>query len=332
MDTTTHALAGYVIARAGLNRSTGKWGTVAAVAAAVFPDLDLVLRLFGTEFSLKYHRALTNSVLLVVPVALLFAWLFVRVSKVRKFWSFFLIWTIVMCAHTFLDLATSYGTMLLSPFWDCRFSLDWLFIIDIFLVSALLLPLVVSFFWRRKKTVFARIALAMAVLYIGLCAWSHSRALSLIARYVRENNLAPLAIASLPQPLSPFNWANLVLTEEKVYQGLVNLVASEDETTASSKDFLARFKASYQPVSQLRYRQWQRFDESPWVERALGLKEAKTFFWFARFPIVRDGGVVDGKHRVEFIDLRFGSVGTRRPFRYVLDFDESGKVVFKGFL
>lgn len=332
MDTTTHALSGYILAKAGLNRSTGKWGTIAAVTASIFPDLDLVLGIFGIEFSIKYHRGLTNSVFLIIPFSFLLALLFVKISKIRKFWSFFVICSVVISVHDFLDLATSYGTMLLSPFWHYRFTLDWLFIVDFYLVAAFLIPLIASYFWKRRAKTFVRVSLLIATLYIGLCALNHSRALSLVKNFVWEKGLTPIAIASLPQPFSPFNWGNYILTEEKIYQGFVNLVASQDSNTDSSKNFLSRFAASYKPISQLQYKQWQRFDNSPWVEKALKLEEVKTFLWFARFPIARYKGVIAGNHRVEFFDLRFGETEIASPFLFGVDFDQEGHVVFKGFL
>jgi inner membrane protein len=187
MDTTTHALAGYMIAKTGLARGTGKWGTIAGVSAAVLPDMDLVLRpLFSTEFTLKYHRHLTNSVFLIVPVSLLFAWLFVRISGVRRFWTFFFICIVELLAHTFLDLATSYGTMILSPFSDYRFALDWVFIIDLLLVSAFLFPLIALHIWKRREQTLARVSVAIAVLYISLCAYNHWWALSLAKSYAQQ--------------------------------------------------------------------------------------------------------------------------------------------------
>lgn len=74
------------------------------------------------------------------------------------------------------------------------------------------------------------------------------------------------------------------------------------------------------------------FDDSPWVEKAWQIGETKRFFRFARFPVGRDLGVGNGKRRVEFFDLRFGQLGGRRPFRYVVDFDEAGRVAFQRFL
>jgi len=328
----THTLAGYMIAKTGLSRDTGKWGTIAGVSASIFPDLDMVLRPFASaEFMLKYHRHLTNSVFLVIPLSLLFAWLFVKISRIRRFWTFFLIWVVELLAHTFLDLITSYGTMILSPLSDYRFTLDWVFIIDLYLVSALLLPFIALLLWRRRSQTLARASVVLAALYIAFCAYNHSWALSLAKSYARQKGMVTEAVASLPQPLSPFNWGNFILTEKKVYEGLVNLIAKEERSTEGGS-FFSRFLARYQPVSRLHYREWDRFDNSPWVEKAMGLEGVRTFSWFARFPVVRDRGIVNGNRRVEFFDLRFGSINGRRPFLYVVDFDGKGNVVFQGFL
>ena len=332
MDTTTHALAGYMIVKTGLSRDTGKWGTIAGVSAAIFPDLDMLLRpFFSAEFTLKYHRHLTNSVLLIVPLSLLFAWLFVKISRVRRFWTFFLIWLVELLAHTFLDLVTSYGTMILSPFSNSRFTLDWVFIIDLVLVSTFLFPLIALHLWKKRSLILARISVVLAALYICLCAYNHSQALFLGKNYARQKGLKTESVASLPQPLSPFNWGNYILTEEKIYQGLVNLIAKEEKSTGEG-NFLSRFLARYRPIPRLQYREWDRFDNSPWVQRALGLEGVKTFYWFARFPVARDRGIVNGNQRVEFYDLRFDSISDRRPFLYVVDFDGGGNVVFQGFL
>jgi len=333
MDTTTHALSGYILARAGLNESTGKWGSIAAVAAAIFPDIDLFLAALGPELSVEHHRSLTNSIFLVVPFSLLFAWLFVKISKINRFWSFFTIWLTVLCAHTFLDLATSYGTMILSPFWNTRFALDWLFIVDPYLVGAFLLPLAFSFIFKRNKRTWARVSLGLAALYIGLCSWNHSRALSLAEDFARQKGLQVVRIASLPQPLSPFYWGNIIMTKDQIYQGTVSLLAEKDRSPGSNPvGFLAGFRSRYRPARQIQYEAMRRFDDSPWVEKAVRLEGTKRFFWFARFPLVRDRGLVDGKHRVEMSDLRFGIRGGRKPFRYVVEFDGNGKVAFQGFL
>jgi inner membrane protein len=332
MDTTTHALAGYMIAKTGIGRDTGKWGTIAGVSAAVFPDIDLVLGFLGTEFSLKYHRGLTNSVFLIIPLSLLLAWVFVKISKMRRFWTFFFIGVVEMLVHTFFDVMGSYGTMILSPFFDTRFSLDWVFIVDFFLVFTFLFPLIALRFWKNKDRLMARISVLLAGSYIALCAYNHAWSLSLAKDYASQRGLVIEDVAALPQPLSPFQWGNYILTKKRIYQGFVKLVEADEKDPAEGGNFLARFLARYQPISGLQYRELDRFDNSPWVDRALMLEGVKTFYWFARFPVARDNGVVNGNHRVEFFDLRFGIInGIKPPFVYVVGFDRKGKVAFQGF-
>jgi inner membrane protein len=333
MDTTTHALVGYAIMKTGLSEGTGRWGVIAGVCASVFPDIDLVLReFFGTEFTIRYHRYLTNSLFLIVPFSLLLAQLFVRVSGIRRFWSFFIICLIEILAHTFLDLTTSFGTMILSPFSNRRFALDWLFIVDPYLVLSLLIPLLVAWFWKGRTQILARCSVILAALYITFCAWNHSWALSSAKSYARQMGLKAQEVASIPQPLSPFHWGNYILTDKKIYQAFIDLVGNGNLGRSSKGLIFQRFLPSYYPVHDPRYRQWDRASGSSWVDRALTLEGVQAFLSFARFPVARYEGLVDGTHRVVLFDLRYISVKGRSPFTYVVDFDEKGNVVSQGFL
>jgi hypothetical protein len=200
-------------------------------------------------------------------------------------------------------------------------------------VGIFLLPLIFPVFLRGNKRAWARVSLGMAALYIGLCSWNHSRALSLTEDFAREMGLRAVRMASLPQPLSPFYWGNYVMTEDRIYRGYVNLLADEDRPWKSNPaGFLERSRSRYRSAAQIQYDAFRRFDDSPWVEKAVELEGAKRFFWFARFPLVHDQGLVGGKHRVEMFDLRFGSPGGRKPFQYIVEFDENGKVTFQGFV
>jgi inner membrane protein len=332
MDTVTHGLAGYVVAKTGLTRDTGRWGVIAGVLASILPDIDSLLGPFvGTEFTIRYHRGLTNSLLLTVPFSLFFAWLFFKISGEKRYGTFFLICFLEVLVHNFLDLVTSYGTMILSPLsWE-RFALDWVFIIDLFLTGMLLFFTLAMWIWKSRSKMLARLSVVLATLYICLCAGNHAWALSLARRYAMEQGLKAKNISSLPQPLSPFHWANYIVTEDTIYKGLVNLIG-EHERTASSKDGLfLQVWAQYQPIRELSYEPWHKFDESSWVESSLALDGVKTFLWFARFPVVRYEGLHNGKHCVTFFDLRFGGIEGRKPFLYQVIFDPKGGVVFQGF-
>lgn len=332
MDTITHGLAGYAAVKTGLARDTGRWGVIAGVAASLFPDADgLFASFYGTEFTLKYHRGLTNSILLVVPISLLFAWLFVKISGKKRFQTFFLIWVVEILVHTFLDLITSFGTMILSPLSSYRFALDWVFIIDLFLTGIFLIFSIVIMIWRSRSETLARISVALAAVYVLVCAGNHVWALSLTKGYAHEHKLKTEKIASLPQPLSPFHWANYIVTDNTIYLGLVNLIGVRDRTPSPDANLFSQLWSRYQPVQALSYTPRERLDDSPWVKRALNLDSVKTFFWFARFPVVEYEARSNGRHRVTFFDLRFGAVKGRKPFLYEVIFDPYGEIVSQGF-
>ena len=332
MDTITHGLAGYAVAKTGLARDTGRWGVIAGVAASIFPDADgLIASFHGTEFTLKYHRGLTNSILLVVPISLLFAWLFVKISGKKRFQTFFLIWVVEILVHTFLDLITSFGTMILSPLSSYRFALDWVFIIDLFLTTIFLIFSIVSMIWRSRSKTLARVSVALAAVYVLMCAGNQLWAFSLAKSYAHEHKLKIEKIASLPQPLSPFHWANFIVTDNTIYLGLVNLIGVGERAMRPEAGLFSQLWSRYQPIQVLSYKQRQRFDDSPWVKRAFNLDGVKTFFWFARFPVVEYQASSNGRHRVTFFDLRFDAVKGRKPFLYEVVFDPDGKIFSQGF-
>jgi hypothetical protein len=80
------------------------------------------------------------------------------------------------------------------------------------------------------------------------------------------------------------------------------------------------------------YQSWQKLNGSPWVEKALDTGGVKFFYWFARFPVVKSVNSRDGRHRVEFMDVRFFLPIIRMPFVYYVEFDNSGKIQSEGFV
>jgi hypothetical protein len=149
-----------------------------------------------------------------------------------------------------------------------------------------------------------------------------------------------IQVASMPQPLSPFRWANYVETKDKVYQGFVDLlreepallVGKQSKSRSDSSSFLRRLDSLYQPPGMVYYESWQKLIDSPWVEKALAVDGVKFYYWFARFPVVKSVNSKDGRHRVEFIDVRFSVPGIRMPFIYYVEFDDSGKIQSEGFV
>jgi len=342
MDSITHTLTGAVIAKAIDDEKIGNWGTIAGLATGFFPDTDFVLGLFNRQFYLEYHRDFTHSFLLIPFYAFFFSWVFVKISRRPYFWSFYKICLPVLISHVILDLLTSYGTMILSPLSEHRFSWDLVFIVDLILSGIVFVPLIGSLFWKRKVQWICRGSLIGITLYILFCWTQHNHAIHLTKTFVQSLNEEVIQVASLPQPLSPFRWANYVETKDRVYQGFVDLPGGESSRLLrkltgpiSGAPFLDRFRrldSLFQPPEKLEYRSWQKFNGSPWVKKALATDGVKFYYWFARFPVVKSVNSRDGRHRVEFTDVRFFLPGIRMPFVYYVEFDDSGKIQSEGFV
>jgi inner membrane protein len=342
MDSLTHTLTGAIIARAIDDEKVGNWGTLAGLSMGFFPDSDFVLGLFNRQFYLEYHRDFTHSLLLIPLYALFFSWLFVKISRRPHFWSFYKICLPVLVSHVVLDLFTSYGTMIFSPFFEHRFSWDLIFIIDLIFSGIIVLPLVVSLFMKRKAQWICRGSLIGLTVYVLFCWVQHDRAIDLTKTFAENLEEKIIRVASLPQPLSPFRWANYVETEEKVYQGFVDLRRKENGLAIVGEakplpdtSFMGRLKrlgSLYQPPKRIQYRSWRKSNGSPWVERALKTEGVRFYYWFARFPVVKSVNSKDGRHRIEFMDVRFFFPGIRLPFVYYIEFDDSGKIQSEGFL
>ena len=331
MDSITHGIVGAVIARAGFSKSLGRSGIIAGVIASLLPEAALVLRLFGEEVLLKYHRGFGNSLFLIPLIALGLAFVFNRLSSKKNFLLFFILCFLSLAVHNFFDLLTSFGTMLLFPFSDRRFSLDLIFIIDPYYSGILIAGLIFSIFIKKYPERICQLSLIVIALYTLLCAFAHSRALNLGYEYAKANKLEAVEVAALPQPLSPFRWANYIETENEIHQGFVDLLKKPSDTVERTVTSLERYRAKFNAPEKVIYRVWEKFPDSQWVEKALGLEATRFFLWFARFPVVIEDNVLNGFHVVRFFDLRFSMIEGRYPFLYEVVFDTEGDVYSQGF-
>jgi inner membrane protein len=338
MDSLTHALTGAVIAKAVGDEKIGNWGVLAGTAMGFFPDVDFVLGLINHHFYLQYHRDFTHSLILAPFYALFFSWVFVKLSKRPSLGSFYKICFPALLSHILLDLITSYGTMIFSPFFEHRYSWDLVYIVDLILSAILLFPLIGSFFAKRKAQWICRGSLAGLAVYLLFCWTQHHQAVRLADAFAANLGEEVVKVASIPQPLSPFRWGNFIKTREKVYRGFVDLRIKESSSAPLKHPLsfffpiLGKLEGSYHSPREIRYQSWERAPSSPWVKKALNTDGVKFYYWFARFPVAKPVDSSDGRHRIEFMDMRFGSPGIRQPFIYYVEMDDSGRVRSEGFL
>lgn len=330
METITHGLTGVVMAKAGLNKDLGRWGTWAGLMAGLFPDLDYIFILGGRELYIRYHRDFTHSLIFVVPIAVLLSILFSRLSGKGRFLIFLRICLPVLLVHILMDLITSYGTVILSPISSKRYAWDLVFILDPYFFTLLFIPFLAAILLKRWSKGISRISILLVSFYITFCAIQHNRAIGLASEFSRSQGIRAIRIASIPQPLSPFRWMNLIEEDEYVYQGFVDLLKRGGSKDGGSS-FLDRLINRYSSPKGIIYRKWRKEGESPLVNKAMEMEGTRRFFWFARFPIAIAFEGENSTNRVEFFDLRFYITEDRKPFVYFVEFDTLGAVKRTGF-
>ncbi len=176
MDPITHGLTGALIGKAffagrydlapdGAGR--GHLAVFAATAGAVFPDLDLLLGpLTRNDLAIiELHRGVTHSFLCLPVFALLLAALTREYARRRgrktpSWGALSLIYGLGIASHILLDLITSFGTMIWSPWQHTRVQWDLVFIVDFAMSAIVLLPQVAAHVYREREGSLVRAARA----------------------------------------------------------------------------------------------------------------------------------------------------------------------------
>lgn len=342
MDNLTHTLFALTLARTPLGRA-GRGTTAALLLSSNAPDIDVVSAVRGAASYLHWHRGPTHGPLGVVGLGLLVGtgvWLTTRRGTAQSddrratLPMLLAISTAGVLFHILMDFPTSYGTRLASPF-DWRwFAVDWLPIIDIYLLITLAAGLIfgrVSPAARRRN---AAIALVLMAINYGTRASAHHQALAVAPRLFgpalpercdRQENRPVVdswpqrtstsarnssghrclvEIAAMPTLLSPFRW--------RVIAHLSNAYELHDV------DLLDRTSRAGPWASGALWRTNVRFP-NVWtyaVDKAAATPTAQIFLGFSRFPAARAFVDPTGAATVRWIDVRFvdGLVTRDQPF------------------
>lgn len=188
MDTFTHGIVGALIGKAFFaddpRRSAPSWrerpqtvdrvAIISATLGAIFPDIDVFAGplAHNSLALLTWHRNITHSLLMLpiwaVLLALLTRWLAGLIQwpapTTRDLVG---IYAAGLASHIFLDVLTSFGTMVWSPLNYTRLAWDWLFIIDLALTSLALVPQLGAWAFRKPGGVYTR-AFALWAIFSGL--------------------------------------------------------------------------------------------------------------------------------------------------------------------
>lgn len=173
MDPLTHGLTGALLGKAFFSERHGRTASVALTLGALFPDSDISMEFFAPNAlaTLAWHRGVTHSFLGLPVFAVLLAGLtrtLLRRRPAPGFAGLFLLYGLGMAVHIFLDLITSFGTMIWSPLSSARVAWDWVFILDLVFTGIVLLPQVMAWIYREPGGALRRGVLTW--LFLSVCA------------------------------------------------------------------------------------------------------------------------------------------------------------------
>ncbi len=301
MDTITHGLIGVLGSKTGFSQRNGKLASIAFLIGAVFPDIDLVVSFFGPEFSLRYHRGITHSIIAAPFFAVAIAAVIYRFSSFKNFFLLSLIVALGIYSHIFFDLITSYGTIVFDPISTKRYSWNLVFILDPFITLPVILGLILC--WRRSERGFmiSVTILGFLMIYLMLNLWVKLVYEEKLAAFATANSIAVERSTVYPRPLAPFFWMGVIETEDAFYR----------------LDYSVLSKA---PV---RFDEIAKIKTNIFLDRANYLTVTELFKWFADYPIA-DYAEVNGEHVVRYYDLRFNMIPNRNPFNLKIVFSSQG--------
>ncbi len=290
MEPLTHALTGAVMAQAGLRQRWGRQATLAMVAGAMIPDID-VFWSHGV-LALETHRGITHSLAGALVLAAALGAALLPLGRERRWWLLAgLSLGAILGGHLFMDLINNYGIQLFLPFSKARPALDLVFILDPLITLPMAATLVFGSVWRHRAARLGRLAFAWLAVYLVALGISHGAAVANLRRAATAHGISPLHVSALPEPMNPFAWAGFVEDREFYWQGRASALGGPVvlEPSAKAASFAAAQAAARSP-------------------------EVQLYLWFARFPTLIER-VENGRRILDYTDLRFSSplIG-KRPF------------------
>ncbi len=371
MDPPSHALAGALLARALPPAQRGPAAPLAVTVAAVLPDADVFFQPFarGPFPLLSVHRGFTHSLFGVAVMAPLLALVLWRAGRDKNYGRLVLLAALGQLSHIFLDLCTSWGTMVFFPS-RARLAWDVLFIIDFIFSSLLLFPQLLAWVYREPEGALrrgARLWLALAAVTAALVGLGprvlrapYDWQLLLILLTAEVALLAAPAVRDWGFRQSPVRFCRIGLGVLAFYlafcasahQFALGRVGRFAESRGLRVEARAALPAPLSPflwsglvrTPEGVYQNWfslldpgpprlEFFPSAPeneFIARARALPELKVYLWFARFPVVAYREEAD-QRIVEFTDLRFRAPYRRNPFAYRVVLDAQGEVLSLGF-
>lgn len=269
MDTVTQMLLGGAIGQAGFRHRFGRRAIAVGAVLGLLPDLDVGVGLFGGQLAnWIYHRGPTHS-LLVTPLAgILIGWLLWRWHRRRyddddprvgdgALGAWMWLGVLGLVTHPIIDLFTSYGTQLLAPLSDMRFSINAMSIIDPVYSLILLVAVLYGLFTRRTRLAQSVAGAALlAITAYTVMAWGVGTSVERRVASTLDN--PSLRVTAYTTLLQPFYRRVVVDRQDSVDIAFVSALRPD------------------QPIT------WKRYERNrdPRIAALANSHEGRVFHWF----------------------------------------------------
>ena len=332
MDNLTHSLFGATLARTRLARA-GRGTMTALILASNAPDIDIVTTAGGAVKYLQWHRGMTHGPLGVVVLGVVAAGLVsIGLPHVDRRWPpknpepyapFGMLVAVSMIGvflHVLMDLPTSYGTRLLSPFDWHWFAVDWMPIVDIYLLLALVIGLLGTPTAAQKRAKATVVLLLMAVNY-GVRGAAHHQALDVAPKLFGPTLPAPCDPPPSTHLLDSWPRAAMPSNPPPGRRCLVEIVAMPSFTSPFAWRIIAQMSNAYEihdiDLLEKRFRDpdanaapWRttlRYPNvwTPAVTTAAATHLGQVYLGFSRMPAARSAVDSQGLTTVRWTDMRF---------------------------
>lgn len=369
MDTITHGVVGALVGKAlfagrdvppgaagigtptALSSPTARMAIVGCTLGAIFPDIDIFAGPLAHNplAIMEWHRNVTHSLVVLPLWALLLTVLSIPLARTLKwqsppFASLYLIYAVGLASHIFLDLVTSFGTMVWSPIKYTRPAWDWIFIIDLTLSSIAFVPQVVAWCYRepdqfRGRAIGIWLFLTAGAFGADLLARAAGYGFPLFICAIVSAIFAVIVFLPAASGVG-FRWTRAAwcragLALLCVYIGLaaaahhkaltdVERYAAEQNLNVESVAALplpptlthwvglvatpdAVWRTTFYEPTDTREsaRLYADAHSLPYLEEAMKLRDVQVYLWFARFPVWRLVPHGSDETALEISDVRF---------------------------
>ncbi len=239
MDTLTHIVTGACIGEAVGGKALGKRAMLLGALAQSIPDVDFIPQIWANPTDdLLIHRGFTHSFLFGLLATMILGIISMRIFHNRPFsrTRWFMLFSINIFAHLFIDTFNAYGTALFEPFNDTRISFHVLYVADPFFSIWPFIAFVILLFGRGHYQRRHRIAMAGIVISTVYLAYAISNKLSVDADLKAELKEKGIPISQYsylitPSPFNTWLWYVVARDEKGFYVGYRSVFDKGSETS-----------------------------------------------------------------------------------------------------